>query len=182
MKRTLLISALALATLGHLPFAQAAAPEEDKAPLVQRAIALWHIENGAIIEVQKPAVSAMTQAKIAITSRMPEAKQDATMKAVLKEVQKYIDEATPIVKANAERLKGPTLTPLFMQKFSAEELRQLIAYFESPIKKKFESLTPEFEKAFGEKMVQASGPAVNVKLQALQSSVSNIVSAAAAAP
>jgi hypothetical protein len=181
MKRTLLISAITAFSFVHMPSAYAAA-EEDKAPLVQRVLALWHIENSVIAMVQRPATDAMLQARAAIGGRLTAEKQEITLKAVAKNIQKYVDEATPLVKANAERLKAPVLTPLLLQNFSAEELRQLISLLESPVKKKFESLSPQFEKAFGEKVVQSSGEVVNPKLQAMTKEVGLTINAAVMTP
>ena len=162
--------------------APAKAAGEDKAALVQRVLALWHIENSAIAMAQRPAVAALDQSRIALQGRVSGPKQEAALKDIAVDVQKYIDEATPIIKANAERVKAPTLTPLLMQNFSAEELQQLVALLESPIKKKFETLAPQFEKAFGEKVAAESKAAIDPKLDALTKTVGKKLRMAVTAP
>ena len=93
------------------------------------------------------------------------------MRDIAADLQKYVDEATPIVRDNALRLKTPAVAPLLAQSFNDEELRQLIALLESPVKKKFEQMLPQFERAFGEKIAAESRTAIDPKLQAMTQSV-----------
>lgn len=178
MKRTLLIAAMAAFTLAHFPVAHAAGPDDEKKALVQRILPLFHIEESAIQMVQRPATNAMTQSNAALQGRLTAEKQAATMKSISVDVQKYIDEATPIARNAALQLKEPTIAPLLMQNFSAEELRQLLAFLESPVKKKFESLLPTFQKAFGEKVAESSRGAIDPKIQKLTQDVATKLRAA----
>jgi hypothetical protein len=110
------------------------------------------------------------------------AKQEATLKDITGDLQKYIDEATPIATENAKRVKAPTLTPLLMQNFNEDELRQLIGLLESPVKKKFEQLVPQFERAFGEKVAADSHTAIDPKLQEMTKAVGLKLRAASMTP
>jgi len=158
------------------------APSEDKQKLVQRVIALWHLEDTAVVMVQRPAADAMQQARIALQGRVSAARQEATMREIATDLQKYIDEATPTVRDNATRLKAPTLAPLLAQNFRDDELRQLIALLESPVKKKFESLVPQFERAFGERVAAESRAAIDPKLQAMTKAVATKLRGATITP
>ncbi len=160
----------------------AAQAADDKQKLVQRALALWHVEDTAVVMVQRPALDAMQQARIALQGRVSAQKQEATMKDIAVDVQKYVDEATPIVRANATRLKAPVIGPLLAQHFSEDELKQLIAFLESPVKKKFEQLVPQMERAYGEKLAAESRGAVDPKLQAMTQAVGLKLRAASMAP
>jgi hypothetical protein len=171
---------LALATTACLAALPAHADEKEK--LVQKVLTLWHIEDEAIVMVQRPAADAVNQSRIALQGRVSGPKQEAALKDIAVDVQKYIDEATPIVRDNALKAKGPTLTPLLMQNFSEEELRQLVALLESPVKKKFEGLVPKFERAFGEKIAADSRAAVDPKLAAMTQSVGLKLRAATVTP
>src|SRR5436190_7891826 len=82
---------------------QAMADEKEK--LVQKVLTLWHIEDEAVVMVQRPAADALQQSRIALQGRVTGAKQEATLKEIAVDVQKYIDEATPIVRDNALRVK-----------------------------------------------------------------------------
>lgn len=179
MKRTLLISALALFTLVHVPFAHAAGADDDKKALVQKVLTLWHIEDTAIIMAQQPATNAMVQAKAGLQGRLTAAQQDTALKDIATDVQKYIDEVTPVVHGIALKQKETTIAPLLMQNFSVEELRQLVAFFESPVKKKFETLLPQFQKTFAEKVAESGRATIDPKIQALSKEVGLKMRAAA---
>lgn len=182
MKQTLIVIALTAATLVSANPAYAEKYHESKDALIQRVLALWHIEDTAITMAQRPATDALVQARIALQGRVSAQKQEATLKSIVGNVQKYIDETTPIVKAEGLRVKEPTLAPLLQQNFSEEELQQLIALFESPVKKKFETLIPQFERTFGEKVAENSRGEVDPKIQALSKDIGVKMRAAMMAP
>ena len=180
LRHALSIAALcAASTLAH---AQAAASTDDKQALVQRLLELWHVEDAALRMVQRPALDAMQQARIALQGRVSAQKQEATMKEIASDVQKYIEETLPPVRDSALRLKPQVLGPLLTQNFSVDELRQLIALLESPVKKKFEQLIPQMERAFGEKVAEQNRAAVDPKLQAMQQAVGLKLRAATITP
>ncbi len=164
------ILSLTLVAVAGAAAAQQATPD-DKQKLVQKVLALWHLEDTAIVMVQRPAANALQQARIALQGRVSAAKQEATLRGIASDLQQYVDEATPIVRDNAQRLKAPTVGPLLVQNFSDDELRQLIALLESPVKKKFEQLVPLFERSFGEKIAAESRAAIDPKLQAMTQTV-----------
>lgn len=182
MKQTLIVIALTAFSLAGANCAHAEKSQETKEALVQRVLALWHVEDTAIAMAQRPATDALLQARIALQGRVSAQKQEAALKSIVGNVQKYIDETTPIVKAEGLRLKEPTLAPLLQQNFSEEELQQLIALFESPVKKKFEALVPQLERAFGEKVAQNSRAEVDPKIQALSKDIGMKMRAAMMAP
>jgi len=150
---------------------QAMSAPDDKQKLIQRVLQLWHVEDTSIVMVQRPAVDAMQQARIALQGRVSAAKQEATLKDIATDIQKYVDESTPIVRGNADRLKGTVVAPMLAQNFSEDELRQLVALLESPVKKKFESLVPQFERSFGEKLAAESRSAIDPKLETMTKNV-----------
>lgn len=177
----LLAAALAFAGVVHAAgAAPAVSPEKQK--LIERVLALWHAEETAIVMVQRPAGSAIEQASIALQGRVSQQKHQAAMKDIAGDVQKYIDEATPIARDNAARLKAPVLAPLLAQNFSEDELRQLIALLESPVKHKFEQLLPQMERAYGERIAADSRAQIDPKLQTMKQAVALKLRAASMAP
>lgn len=173
-----LVAAFALCALAHAD--QPVSPEKQK--LIDRVLALWHAEEQALVMVQRPAGSAMEQASIALQGRVSQQKHQAAMKDIATDVQKYIDEATPIARANADRLKAPVLGPLLAQNFNEEELRQLVALLESPVKKKFEQLLPQMERSYGERIAAESRAQIDPKLQAMTQAVALKMRAATMTP
>jgi len=182
MKHTFLSIAVALFAITSAGNAASQSSDGNKQALVQRVLALWHIEDVAISMAQRPATDALLKARVALQGRVSPEKQEATLKGIVTDVQKYIDEATPIVRAEGLRLKEPTLGPLLLQNFSEDELRALIALFESPVKKKFETLVTKFERAFGEKVADNSRSAIDPKLQLMSRDIGAKLRAAMLAP
>lgn len=159
-----------------------AAGSDDKQALIQRLLQLWRIEDTAMKMVQRPALEAVQQARIVLQGRVSAQKQEAAMKDIATDVQKYIDGTLPQVRESALQLKPQVIAPLLAQHFNADELRQLIALLESPVKKKFEQLLPDMERAFGQKVAEENQAAVEPKLQAMQQAVGLKLRAATITP
>lgn len=170
------LASLACATAG----AQAVSPEKQK--LIDRVLTLWHVEDTVLMMVQRPAARALEQSRVVLQGRVAASKQEATLRDVATDVQKYIDEATPVARASATKLKAPTLGPLLAQNFTDDELKQLIALLESPVRKKFEQLAPQLEKTFGEKVAADAAPTIDPKLKVMTETVGLKLRAATMAP
>jgi hypothetical protein len=64
-----------------------------------------------------------------------------------------------------------TIAPMLAQRFTVDELTQLAAILESPVKAKFEALAPEIQKTLGEAVARANQAQVNPKLTELQNKI-----------
>lgn len=164
------------------PATPSTAASPARQALVDRLLSLWHVEDVAVVMVQRPAVNAMEQARVVLQGRVSAEKRDRTLKEISSDVQTYVDEATPIAKANAQKLVTPTVGPMLLENFDDNELRQIIALLESPVKKKFEKLVPAMEKTLGEKVASESAAAINPKLQTMTQAVGLKLRAASIAP
>ncbi|MFL6700392.1 MAG: hypothetical protein ACJ8GJ_24750 [Vitreoscilla sp.] len=148
------------------------APDAEKQKLIDRILAKVHPENAIIQALQRPAVEAMQKSMIAMqTAHVPKERMDKTMKDIGADVQKYIDTATPVVTASARKVTNQTVGPILAQNLSADELRQLAAYFESPAREKFDKLVPQLEAAIGQKVQADVAPEVNKDIQAMTEAV-----------
>jgi hypothetical protein len=162
------IAAIILATAAAAG-AHAAQPTVSpaKKQLVEKVLQLWHIENVALEMIQDPVAKTLGQARVVLQGRVTPEKQEAALRDVAAEAQKFLEENTPVVKTSAEKLVPTTVAPILAEKFTEDELRQLIAILESPVKKKFETTVPELRKALGEKLAADAGPVIDPKLQDL---------------
>jgi hypothetical protein len=148
------------------------APDAEKQKAIDRILANVHPENGVIQALQRPAIEAMQKSMIAMqTQHVPKERMDKAMKEIAADVQHYVEISTPVVTASARKLTNQTVGPILAQNFSADELRQLAAIFESPVKAKFDKLIPQLEVAVGDKVTVDVGPAINKNIQALTESV-----------
>lgn len=170
------LHAFAAATLigaASLVHAQAAAPvDADKQKLIDQILTLWHPENSVVMAAQRPGADALEKTRIALQqAQLPQAKFDAEMKDITTDVQKYIDTVTPLAADSAKRNLPATVVPLLAQNFSVDELKQLLALLQSPVKAKFEKLIPQADKAIGLKVQQEAGPEINRHVQEMTKAV-----------
>jgi uncharacterized protein len=176
MKTTLntMIAALALcgASLGAqaataAPAAPAAAMTPGKQVLVNQILQLWNIDSIGQSMLQAPVADAVQQARAMLQGRASVEKRDAAMTDIVGEARKFMDEATPITRASADKLIPTTVAPILAERFSEDELRQLVAILESPVKKKFEALVPEMQRKLGEGVAADSRPVIDAKMKGL---------------
>ncbi len=171
LTRLLVASALVVASAAH---AQGAAPAADaeKQKLIDKLLVHFHPENRILQLVQQQGLNAMQQSSIALqTAHVPQERKDKTLAEIHDDVQKYIDSTMPVAVASAKKLTSPSVSPLLLQNFSVEELRQLLAFYESPVKDKFEKLVPQMEAAVGQKVQAEIAPTVDKNAKAMTESV-----------
>jgi len=163
MKKTLLaLLLLSSATT----FAQTS---PSKQALVDKLLELQRpgIEQSAQALALRPALQMEQLVKVALQTRVPPDKRDAVAKAVEADLKKYADEVVPLMRQRAVKLAPATVGLLLAEKFSEDELRQLIAIIESPVNRKFQQLGGELQKSLADKLVQDMGPTVDPKVKAL---------------
>lgn len=190
MKRSIVPAlALALSTLAVGAHAQDSASAPAPAPVSAEKKALV----AKLVEIQRPGydemsrgialgpAQAMRQQLSMVLQRAPEDKREALAKDLEGDLRKYVEEAQPIAKDTAAKFAAPTAGALFEQRFSEDELKQVIAMLESPIFKKFTATMPEVSRGLEEKLRTEMAPTVEPKLRALQQSVTQRLQAAAAA-
>ena len=148
------------------------APDVEKQKVIDRILATFHPEIAVIQAAQRPAVDAMQKSVVALqAAHVPKDRMDKTMKEIGADVQKYVDTVTPLVSASATKVTNKAIGPLLARNFTTDELRQLAAMLESPIKDKFDKLVPQLETAIGQKVEADVGPQINKNIQAMTESV-----------
>jgi hypothetical protein len=147
--------------------ANAAIPASKQA-LIDKVLSLWHMEDIGQSMLQAPVTDAIGQARAMLQGRASAEKRDAAMTEIVEEAKKFMADATPAVRASAQKLIPTKVAPLLAERFTEDELKQMIAILESPVKQKFEALLPELQKNLGVAVASDSGPVVNPKLQDLK--------------
>jgi hypothetical protein len=171
------VAALFLSFAAH---AQSAAPiDPEKQKLIDHLLTLFHPENEVIIQAQRVGTNALEQANLGLQGRVSKDRQEKAMKDIGTDVQKYVDTTTPLVSTSAKKFANPAVAPMLAQNFSADELRQIIAMLENPVKGKFEKLVPDMERAVGEKVSAEVGPELNKQITTLKTNVGLKMRAAA---
>jgi hypothetical protein len=162
---TLLVLLLAAATAAH---AQA-----TKKELVQKLLQLQQpgLDSMARDIASRPVMQMMPAAGNVLQTQVPPDKREAVGKSIEADMKKYVDEATPVLRDRAIKLAPSTYGVALEEKFSEDELKQLIAWFDSPVNRKFQQLGPEMQSGFVQKLVAETSPLLDPKLQAMQQKV-----------
>lgn len=140
-------------------------------------IKVLQLQQGAIEAVaqglaERPAAQLMQQAGFALQSKVAPDKREAAAKAIEADVKKYVDEAVPLVRENAVRLAPSTVGAMLEEKFSEDELKQLVAIIESPVNRKFLQMGGELQKVLVDQLVAQTQGAIEPKLKTLEQSIS----------
>jgi uncharacterized protein len=157
--------------------AQAQTPASPSSPakkdLIARILKLQQpaIENMARSLVEQPAAELMGNAADALPARVAKDKQDATAKQIQGDVQKYLDEAVPLAQDRAVKLAPGTIGALLEQRFTEDELKQVVGIIESPVYMKFQKMGDEMQQHLIEKLVADTKPAIEPKVRALQQTI-----------
>ena len=173
MKKLIVTALMSGAVLAH---AQTTAPATPSSPakkeLVQKLMVLQQpgIENMARTLVEQPALAMMQAAGRALQG-MPADKREAAGKTVETDIKKYVEESVPIVRERAIKLAPSTIGVAMEEKFTEDELKQLVAWLESPVNKKYAQFGPEIQNGFTQKLVAEARPTIEPKIQALEAKV-----------
>jgi uncharacterized protein len=160
-------AALAHAQTASTP-AAAASSSPAKKELVQKLLVAQQpgLENISRGLVERPVAQMAAEVRMAL-QQMPPEKREVAAKAIDVDVKKYMDEAVPLVRDRAIKLAPSTIGVAMEEKFSEEELKQLLAWIESPLNKKYSQFGPEIQGTFTQRLLTEAAPAVDPKMQAL---------------
>jgi hypothetical protein len=139
---------------------------------------------GRILKLQQPAIEAMAReltkqpanelmagAAEFLQTQVPADKREAMAKGVQQDADKYMNETYPLVRDRAVRLAPTTVGSLLEEKFSEDELKQVLAMMESPVYTKFQGLGGDMQRALVAKLVPEAKPQVEPKLRALDQAI-----------
>lgn len=189
MKRLILAALLGAAAWAHAqtattPAAPASPASPAKKELVHKLLLLQQpgIEKLATGLVEQPAMQMLQAAGRVLQQQVPPDKREAMGKSIEADVRKFVDDSVPIVRDKAVKLAPSTIGAMMEEKFTEDELKQLIAWLESPVNKKYSQLGPEIQNSFTQKLVAEARPVVDPRLQALEAKVRTTLGVPAPAP
>ena len=175
MKRLI---ALALLTGTTLTYAQnTAIPGAPASPAKKEQVQrLLNIQQPALESmtrdlIERPARQMMAAAEEALEMRVPPEKRPEAVKKIQDLLNKYRDETTPLVRERAARIGQSSLGPAFEEKYTEEELKQLVSMLESPVYKKFQQSLPELTNLYAQAAVKDLQSVVEPKLKTLEQGV-----------
>jgi len=158
--------ALALALAASTALAQ---PSPAKKALIDKIVALQQqgAENMAGGLVQAP-LSQLAQQLHAAMQQVPADKREATGKALNAELKKFVEENVPYLKDKIAKALPGTTSALLDERFNEDELKQILAWAESPVSQKFGMVNAELQKAIVQKVMTEAGPTLDGRFKTLQ--------------
>ena len=112
--------------------------------------------------------------------RVPAERREALGKDIEADLRKYAEDTVPIVRDRAVKLAPSTIGPLLEERFTEEELRQVVAMLESPVIRKFQGMAGDMQRALTEKVVAETKTEIEPKVRAMQQSVAKRLGVTAA--
>jgi hypothetical protein len=169
-----------------LATAQAAEPVSSAAKkgLVQKVLQMQQpgIDGIARTLAEQPVAPMMQQVAGLLRTRVPEDKREALSKEIQGDFKKYTDATVPLLRDRAKALAPTTIGAVLEQKFSEDELKQLVAWLESPLARKYQTAFPEFQRSLTEKLVAETRPMVEPNLRELDAAITRRLTAYAGTP
>jgi len=166
------IFALSLLVAATMPAALAQSSPAKK-DLVARILKVQQpgIEAMARGLVEQPAMELMGNASNALPVRVAKEKQEAVGREIQADVQKYVDDAFPYVRDRAVKLAPTTIGPLLEERFTEDELKQIVSIMESPVYTKFQRMGDDMQKTLVDKVVADTRGTIEPKVRTLEQTV-----------
>ena len=117
-----------------------------------------------------------------LRSDVPKDKVEQTTQSLNAELKKYNDDAVKIISSKVNKASTDSLIPVYMARFSLDELKQLVAFFESPAVKKYQSAAPELGNIFVNQLVMETRVDVNARAKQFDEAAAKIVGSTPKAP
>jgi hypothetical protein len=167
------IKTLLIVALLSVAFGAQAQSTPAKKELAARIVKLQMpgIEGLARSLAEQPAVALLERAGQILPARVPPERQEAVGKEIQADVKRFVDEAVPIVRDRAVKLAPATIGAVLEEKFTEDELRQVVSVMENPAWIKFQQLGPDMQKPLMEKLIAETRPQVEPKIKALEQSI-----------
>lgn len=168
-RKLCLALALSLALAAGTALAE---PSPAKKALIDKLVQLQQPQAELLARnvVQQPIGPLMQSAGQAL-QQLPADKREATAKAMEAEIKKFVEDNVAYVKDKAAKM-APTTTAAFLdERFTEDELKQVVAWFESPVSKKFGQVQMELNKALLDKVLGEAGPTLQERFKTLHASL-----------
>jgi hypothetical protein len=170
-----------LAGVAGISSAQDSATAAKKA-LVQKALQLQQAGiEGVGSGLASQTAGQVLQAAGRAMGRVPADKREAVGAELQAEVRKFYDDVAPLLRSTAVKVAPETLGAVLQDKFSEDELKALIAWFESPVSHKYQQFAGEMQQSLTQKVVAETRPQIEPKLKALEQALNAKLNAATAA-
>jgi uncharacterized protein len=162
-----------------VPAASAPAPiSEEKKALAERIVKAQQgleLERMSTGLAQQSVGQVVQEASQVLERQIPAANKDATRKQLTDALEAYVKDVSATIKTKAPASLNSALVPIYAEKFTSDELKQLATFFESEASKKYQLTTPELGQAMFRAIVKDTEAQVNPKMSAFAKKMEDIL-------
>ena len=119
---------------------------------------------------------------VKLRADVPKAQIEKAAENLNVELKRYNDDASKIIKNKVNKASADSLIPVYMERFSLDELKQLVAFFESPSVKKYQLAAPELGNVFVNQLIMETRADVRARAKIFDEAATKIVGSAPKAP
>ena len=94
------------------------------------------------------------------------------------QLKKYFDDVSKTINGKVGKVSTSALIPAYMDRFSLDELKQLVAFFESPAIKKYQAAAPELGSLFVKQLIEETRSDVTVRTRQFDDAAAKIIGTA----
>ena len=177
-----LITAFAFTVLAVSALAQIADPKLEwatKAVALQQGPELERLVNQLAESSSQDIVRSWG---VKLRSDVPKEKVEQTAQSLNAELKKYNDDVLKIISSKVNKASADSLIPAYMARFSLDELKQLVAFFESPAVKKYQAAAPELGNVFVNQLIMETRIDVNARAKQFDDAAVKIAGTTPKAP
>lgn len=116
-----------------------------------------------------------------LQSDVAPAKMEQAKEGLNAELKKYFDDVSTTINNKVGKVSSNALIPAYMERFSLDELKQLVAFFESPAIKKYQSAAPELGSLFVKQLIDETRADVATRTRQFDDAATKIIGSAPAA-
>lgn len=109
---------------------------------------------------------------------LPAAKQQSAAAAIDAELQKFNDDALKLITAQASKVRSDALLSAYTERFTEEELKQLVDLMEAPVFKKYQTVASQLGNVYVKAIVDGTRDGVIERSKQFDVTASSIVGVA----
>jgi hypothetical protein len=115
-----------------------------------------------------------------LQSDVPPARIEQAKEGLNAELKKYFDDVSYTISNKVSKASNTALIPAYMERFSLDELKQIVAFFESPAVKKYQLAAPELGNLFVKQLIEETRADVSARTRQFDDAATKIMGAAPA--
>jgi len=119
---------------------------------------------------------------VKLRANVPETRMEKAAESLNVELKKYNDDVLKIIRNKVNKASADSLIPAYIERFSLDELKQLVAFFESPAVKKYQATAPALGSIFVNQLIMETRADVAARAKQFDEAATKIVGTAPRAP